>query len=110
MLSKFIHLIASLFAIALILVGIVVTPLPIPFGILLILLGIALLITTNTAFALWLRNFRRRHPDMDEKLRKAQKWLPGFLRIPLDKTDPDEKKEREDEAAAGISASRSNSL
>lgn len=109
MLSKFLHLIASIFAIILILIGIVLTPMPIPFGIILIVLGIALLITTNTAFALWLRNFRKRHPDMDGKIRQAQKWLPGFLRIPLDKTSPDSSDE-EAGSAADIEPSRSNTL
>lgn len=89
MLSKFLHIIASIVAVILIIGGIILTPLPIPFGLVLIVLGLALLITTNTAFALWLRNFRRNNPHMDEKLRKAQKWLPGFLRIPLDKTNPE---------------------
>lgn len=108
MLSKLLHMIASIFAIILIVFGIVLTPMPIPFGLVLIVIGIALLITTNTAFALWLRNFRKRHPDMDGKIRKAQKWLPGFLRIPLDKTSPEQADK--DEADAEIEPSRSNTL
>lgn len=89
MLSKILHIIATIVAIALILVGIVTFPMPIPLGAVFILLGLGLLVTTNAAFALWLRNFRERHPDMEDKIRKAERWLPGPLRLPIDKTRPD---------------------
>ena len=89
MFSKCLHIAATFFAIFFILVGILVMPSPIPFGIVLILIGLSMLITTNAAFAFWLRHFRSRHPHMEDKIRKAQQWLPGFLRIPLEKTTPD---------------------
>ena len=90
MISKILHIIASMIAVVLILVGIATFFLPIPIGAILILIGLALLIGSNAAFALWLRGLRQRHPDMDSRIRRAEKWLPGPLRAPLDKTRPED--------------------
>jgi len=81
-------LILQILAVILIVVGAVTFPLPIPIGAVLIVAGLALLISTSSFVARTIRRWRGRHPETDGNIRKAEDYLPERLRAPLDKTDP----------------------
>ncbi len=73
----------TLFAIVLILVGIVMTPTPIPFGIVLIIFGFFLLAAVSPDMMRWLR---RRWRWLDNQLIKLERKLPGWLARQLRKS------------------------
>ena len=75
-------------AIALIAVGLVVLPLPIPFGAIMIVTGLGILISSNEGAARWLHNRRVRNPGMNSWLAAAENRLPGKLGDILRRTAP----------------------
>lgn len=70
-------------AIACLLVGAITLPMPIPLGIPLLAIGIALMILISKTVRNWMRNIRIRYPSFDEKLRTAENYLPRPLRRAL---------------------------
>jgi hypothetical protein len=74
----------ALFAIAMILLGAVLTPSPLPFGIVLIVLGLLLLATVAPAFVRFLRKTFR---WFDKAMHWLEDHLPAFIARPLKVTD-----------------------
>jgi hypothetical protein len=75
-------------AVMLIAVGMVVFPLPIPIGLLMIVTGLAILISSSRTVARHVREYRRRNTSVDTWLRKAEPRIPSLFRPPLRMTDP----------------------
>jgi hypothetical protein len=78
----------AVIAIALILVGLVVLPLPIPFGALMILAGVAILVSINAAAAEWVKGRRIRNPRLHRWLDAIETRLPGRLGDIVRRTAP----------------------
>ncbi len=74
--------------IALILLGFVFIPLPIPAGALLVLAGTALLISSSRTFASFIRFLRGRIPILDGVFARIALILPAPLTRALNQTDP----------------------
>lgn len=74
----------TIFAIILIFAGIVLTPTPAPFGIILILIGFLLLAAVSPDMMRWLR---RRWRWLDRQLIKLERILPRWLARQLRKSD-----------------------
>ena len=83
------------FAILLMLTGIVLTPMPIPFGIIIFLLGFFLLAAVAPAFV---RGVRKRWRWFDRQMHRLEKRLPRFMAEPLRATDYDHDEEEGDPA------------
>ncbi len=75
-------------AIVLIVVGLIVLPLPIPFGAIMIVTGLGILIATNKWAAEWVRQRRMKSPRLDSWLAAAESRLPGKLSEILRRTAP----------------------
>ncbi|GJL95917.1 MAG: hypothetical protein DHS20C05_23220 [Hyphococcus sp.] len=84
----------SLFAILLILIGIITTPTPIPFGIVFIALGFFLLAASAPDLLRWMR---RRWRWLDRQLVRLEKKLPRWLAKYLRRSDLRDEKEAEEE-------------
>jgi hypothetical protein len=72
----------------LLLAGLVVLPLPLPFGLLMIVTGLVLLIANSVWAAGVLRRARGRSPRLNAGLRRAGGRLPRSLHRVLFATDP----------------------
>jgi hypothetical protein len=75
-------------AIVLIVVGLIVLPLPIPFGAIMIVTGLGILISTSETAADWVRRRRMKSPRVDGWLASAERRLPGKLGEILRRTAP----------------------
>lgn len=84
----------TIFAIALIVFGVIMTISPIPFGFVFVVLGFLLLAAVAPAFLRW---FRKRWRWLDRKLDRLQETLPGWLARHLRKSDIDHDDEEKDE-------------
>lgn len=73
----------------LILMGLVILPLPIPVGLLMIILGVSLIVPAIPALGRFLTRMRRRYPVTSHKLNRISTKLPGFIRRVIRDTDPD---------------------
>ena len=73
--------------IALVPIGIVVAPLPGPFGVPIVATGIVLIITANRRAAGWVRLHRRRWDWMHEILVKGEGWIGGEFGHALRRTN-----------------------
>ncbi len=60
--------------------------LPIPTGLVLIVVGLALLIVSSPTVAAWMKRLRRRYAGLDAKLTGAEPFLPASLQRALAKT------------------------
>jgi len=78
----------SILGAALVVVGLPLFWTPIPFGLLLIAAGLALLLSSSPAFQAWLRRRRARHRELDDVVRRAERTSPEQIRETLEKTDP----------------------
>ena len=67
-------------------VGLVTLWLPIPTGLVLIAIGLALLLTTSPRVVRWLALLRRRYPGFDRRLARIEPFLPVPLRRALART------------------------
>jgi len=76
-------------AIILIFIGALTMVSPIPFGFVLLAVGIALLISTSKAAARAIRGLRRRFPVFNTLMRVAARMLPKRFRDDLRRSDPD---------------------
>jgi membrane protein YdbS with pleckstrin-like domain len=74
----------TLFALLLIAIGILVTPSPIPFGIVFIAIGFLLLVAVAPDMVRWLR---RRWRWFDRQMKKLEKKLPEWIAKQLRKSD-----------------------
>jgi len=73
----------------LVIVGIIVTPLPIPTGLLMIILGLSLLVTTVPQIRQWLKRQRKHYRETSGKLNAVKDKLPAFARKLIEDTDPE---------------------
>ena len=73
-------------AILCILAGLATLWLPIPTGLVLLAVGLALLLMVSRQVAGWLARLRRRYPGLDRWLQRAEPYLPGRLRAALART------------------------
>lgn len=72
----------------LLLAGIPLTLSPLPFGVLPLIVGTAILAGTSPPFARWLRRKREDHRLVDAVIDKAEDVLPDIIADPLEATDP----------------------
>ncbi len=94
----FFKFVLTVFAVLLILVGLVTAITPIPFGLPLVIIGFLMLATISPAT---LRFVRRRWRWLDRRLRWLQKKLPKWMTRSLRKSDPyPEEEETEEEREA----------
>lgn len=87
MLRLTLRILTILFAIFLIVFGIIWTISPIPFGFIFIILGILLLAAVAPGFLRWFRKYWR---WLDAVLDRLQNFLPRWLAAPLRRSDPHE--------------------
>lgn len=76
------------FAILLIIAGIIVTPMPIPFGIFMIAIGLAILVSVSESVREYLKRQRKKFPKFSQSLTKIKPKLPMFIRRLLEDTEP----------------------
>lgn len=76
-------------AVALIILGVVTFPLPLPVGALLVAIGLALLISTNKTLARWVKVKRITIPSLNYRFAWMEKKLPRFFSKAIRKTAPD---------------------
>ncbi len=73
----------------LVIAGVILTPTPIPFGLIMLTLGLALLAPYFTPVRRVVRGIRRRWPRIDETLRRNRDRFPAVIRQTIDRTHPD---------------------
>lgn len=73
----------------LIILGVPITITPIPFGLIMILTGFALLARDSRRVQEWLRRRRYYNRGFDTKVRDIRSAAPAFVRHVIDITDPD---------------------
>jgi hypothetical protein len=83
------RLIGLLLGAALLLGGVPLMISPIPFGFVLVLLGLIALCASSPPFARFVRWLRGRFREVDAALDAAEDVLPRPLREPLEATEPD---------------------
>ena len=76
----------SILAALIIVIGLVLVPLPVPFGVLIILLGLAMLLSVNPRAQRKVMQLRRKHPRLNYWMHEVTKRAPRFLRAVLHKT------------------------
>ncbi|HXI86294.1 MAG TPA: hypothetical protein VNH64_02465 [Parvularculaceae bacterium] len=79
-----------IFAALLIVAGAALTISPVPFGFVLVLIGLLLLAAVAPAFIRWVR---RHWPWFDRQMRRLEKRLPKWLAKPLRNTDFEEEQQ-----------------
>ena len=72
--------------------GLATVWLPIPTGLILMVLGLTLLIASSPTIAAWARLLRRRNAGLDDKLNRAEPYLPMQMQRVLAKTKPNRTK------------------
>jgi len=73
----------------LVIAGAILTPTPIPFGLIMLTIGLALLAPYFRPVQGLVRRIRRRWPKIDAILRRNRDRLPPIIRATIDKTHPD---------------------
>lgn len=68
--------------------GLIFLPLPTPFGLPLLIIGLALLISGSHRVRKFIQELRKNNKKMHQKISKVEPYLPGALRTPLEKTHP----------------------
>ena len=71
--------------------GAIITPLPIPIGLVMVILGLSLLTWKSHVLRNWFRKLRRRYGEVSSKLKSVTPSLPRFLRQAVELTEPDRK-------------------
>ncbi len=87
--KKLRHSLGVVAGILLLIVGVPLFFTPLPGGALCIVLGLALLITSNQRVQRFVRRQRAQHPKMNVRLNHLEKKVPQRARAPLEKTRPD---------------------
>ena len=72
----------------LVLAGLIVLPLPLPFGLIMLTIGFALLAPYVPAVQRLIKTMRRKWPDLDRQLRKYRDKFPPVIKRTIDKTHP----------------------
>ena len=83
-------LILSLVGLFFVIIGLITVFLPIPIGILSLLIGIAILISVSPRVRDMVKWLRKRWAPADYVFRKAEPLLPDPIAKPLHETDPDD--------------------
>ncbi|MEM9013791.1 MAG: PGPGW domain-containing protein, partial [Pseudomonadota bacterium] len=86
--SAMLPIIHQLSGSTLIIAGLVLLPLPIPFGLLMITLGCALLAPYVPAVQRLIRGMRRKWPSLNALLLRHRKRFPPVIKRTIDKTHP----------------------
>ena len=73
---------------ALVLVGLVVFPMPIPLGAIMIVTGLVLLVSSSAVIARALRSFRQHHRGANRVIQAVEDRLPERWRNALRRSDP----------------------
>lgn len=72
----------------LVVAGLIVLPLPIPLGLLMLVIGLALLAPYMPPVQKAVRTIRRKHAGINEKLIKWRERFPPVIQKTIDKTHP----------------------
>ena len=72
----------------LLLAGILITPLPLPIGLLMLVLGLAVLARHSRCVRRRIRHLRRRYPEFSERLRRLEPRVNASIARILRQTDP----------------------
>ncbi len=75
----------------LVVLGLAITPLPIPVGLIMVLFGLAILTLKSDSLRAFLRARRQRYRRLSAKLTGITPKLPKLLRRAVELTDPDRK-------------------
>lgn len=70
--------------------GLIILPLPIPLGLIMIVVGLALLAPHAPPVRRGIRALRRKFPGVNQKLNALKPRLPRFARLMVELTDPGE--------------------
>ena len=73
----------------LVVTGAILTPTPIPFGLIMLTIGLALLAPYMPPVRALIRAIRRKWPKVDRSLRRHRHRFPPVIRTTIDKTHPD---------------------
>ncbi len=84
------HLTKVTTGLLLVIIGAVLTPLPIPIGIPLALVGLVILLLNSETARSVVRRLRKKWPQLSEAITSASVHLPSKLRMALDNTEPNE--------------------
>ncbi len=74
--------------VALILIGLVVFPMPIPLGAIMMVCGLALLVSASARASNFLKSFRRRHRGANQVIQTVEDRLPQSWKKALRRSDP----------------------
>ncbi|MCK5745930.1 MAG: hypothetical protein KAH44_06925 [Oricola sp.] len=78
----------QVFGSILVVAGLIVLPLPIPFGLIMLTIGFALLAPYIPAIQRLIRHLRGKSPNLDSQLRRWRDRMPPVIRSTIDKTHP----------------------
>ena len=81
--------------------GLATVWLPIPTGLILMVIGLTLLIASSPTIAAWARLLRRRNEGLNDKLNRATPYLPMQMQRILSKTRPNKKRANASKRDAG---------
>lgn len=73
----------------LVVAGLILTPTPVPFGLIMLTIGLALLAPYVKPVQRLVRAIRRRWPKVDAMMRRNRDRFPPVIRATIDKTHPD---------------------
>lgn len=71
-----------------VLIGLIMAPLPLPFGQLIALVGLSLLVSESYMIRMFARKIRRNYPIISRMMDRVRPYLPAFLKSTIDDTDP----------------------
>lgn len=92
LLAGIIRITILVIGILLIVVGIPITPLPLPFGIPMIITGFLLVASVSPGLQSWIRRRRGSNPKLDARIHGVRDKVPNFIRKLIDLTAPKKKK------------------
>ncbi len=69
-------------------IGVILTPLPIPLGLPLVAVGLAVLISSSQLVRDWVRERRTKNPGLEHMVVGVERRLPPRWRIPFVRTRP----------------------
>ena len=78
----------QVFGSLLVVAGLIVLPLPIPFGLIMLSIGFALLAPYIPAVQRLIRHMRGKWPNLDETLKRYHHRMPPVIKTTIDKTHP----------------------
>lgn len=81
-------LLHQIFGSSLVVAGLIVLPLPIPFGLIMLTIGLALLAPYIPLVRRFIKFLRRKWPSFDQTLRRHRDRFPPVIKKTIDKTQP----------------------